>query len=114
MGVLLKTEPMSAGDGRAVRKRKPRRVAFVSENCSGCSGSPACIDYCPIPACMFWAPDADHAPVGVVEVDPDLCIGCARCVTTGPGGTLLDACPWDAIVMVPIEEWEAGHGPVAP
>jgi len=111
---LEKHEPMSVGDGKAVRKRKPRQIAFVTEDCSGCSGSPTCIEYCPIAGCMFWVPSRDGSPFGVIRVDPDLCIGCSRCVSKGPHGTMLDGCPWDAITMVPIAEWEAKHGPVAP
>ena len=30
------------------RKRKPRIVAVINDSCTGCSGSPACVDYCPV------------------------------------------------------------------
>jgi hypothetical protein len=30
-------------------------------------GSPACIEYCPIEACMFWVTDEDHPPFGRIE-----------------------------------------------
>ena len=76
--------------------------------------SPACIEYCPIEACMFWVPDEDHPPFGRIEVDPYLCIGCQKCTSKGPDGAFLDGCPWDAIEMVPTDDWESLHGIVLP
>jgi len=93
--------PMSVGDGKATRKKKPRILAITTDCCTGCAGSPACIEYCPIEACMFWVPDEDHPPFGRIEVDPYLCIGCQKCISKGPDGAFLDGCPWDAIEMVP-------------
>ena len=55
-------------------------------------------------------PDEDHPPFGRIEVDPYLCIGCQKCISKGPDGAFLDGCPWDAIEMVPTEDWEAAHG----
>jgi len=63
---------------------------------------------------MFWVPDEDHPPFGRIQVDKSTCIGCAKCTTKGPDGTLLDGCPWDAIDMVAIEEWEAQHRVILP
>src|SRR6266849_5484661 len=54
--------PMSEGDGKASRKKRPRILAITTDCCTGCAGSPACIEYCPIEACMFWVPDEDHPP----------------------------------------------------
>jgi ferredoxin len=93
-----KMEPMSRGR-TDLRKRKPKLLAIINENCTGCAGSPVCVGYCPVEACMFWIPDEDKAT----------CIGCAKCTSKGPDGTFLDGCPWDAIEMVAIEEWEAQH-----
>ena len=59
---------------------------------------------------MFWVPDEDHPPFGRIEVDPYLCIGCQKCISKGPDGAFLDGCPWDAIEMVPTEDWEVMHG----
>src|ERR1041384_249992 len=70
----------------------------------------ACIEYCPIEACMFWVTDEDHPPFGRIEVDPYLCIGCQKCTSKGPDGAFLDGCPWDAIEMIPTEDWEMMHG----
>ena len=30
------------------RKRKPVVIAVINDACTGCAGSPACVDYCPI------------------------------------------------------------------
>ena len=105
--IVDKHWPMSEGDGKATRKKRPRILAITTDCCTGCAGSPACIEYCPIEACMFWVPDEDHPPFGRIEVDPYLCIGCQKCTSKGPDGAFLDGCPWDAIEMVAIEEVEA-------
>ena len=99
--IVDKHWPMSEGDGKAARKKKPRILAITTDCCTGCAGSPACIEYCPIEACMFWVPDEDHPPFGRIEVDPYLCIGCQKCISKGPDGAFLDGCPWDAIEMIP-------------
>jgi len=107
--LIEKRAPMSHGR-TDLRKRKPKLVAVINENCTGCAGSPVCIEYCPVEACMFWVPDEEHPPFGRIEVDKTLCIGCAKCTSKGPDGTFLDGCPWDAIDMVPTDEWERRHG----
>ena len=112
-GILQKTEPMSRGR-TDLRKRKPKQLAVINENCTGCAGTPVCVDYCPVEACMFWVPDPDHPPFGRIEVDKSTCIGCAKCTSKGPDGMFLDGCPWSAIDMVAIEEWEAGRGITLP
>jgi ferredoxin len=111
--LIRKLEPISRGR-TDLRKRKPKLLAVINENCTGCSGSPVCVDYCPVEACMFWVPDEEHPPFGRIEVDKALCIGCAKCTSKGPDGTFLDGCPWNAIEMVPIEEWEAARGVILP
>lgn len=93
------------------RKRKPRIVAVINDSCTGCAGSPACVDYCPVENCMVWVADADHPPFGRIEVDPLLCIGCKLCTSKGPEGAYLDGCPWDAIDMWDLEKVEATLGP---
>jgi ferredoxin len=106
---MMKLEPMAHGRSD-LRKRKPKQLAVINENCTGCAGSPVCIAYCPVEACMFWVPDEDHPPFGRIEVDKVLCIGCAKCTSKGPDGLFLDGCPWDAIDMVATTDWEAEHG----
>ena len=106
---LDKLEPKSEGINTP-RKKKPKEIAIITECCTGCAGSPACVPYCPVEDCMFWVPDEDHPPFGHIEVDPFLCIGCKKCTSKGPDGSFLDGCPWDAIDMVPTEEIEAVVG----
>ena len=106
---VLKMEPMSHGR-TDLRKRKPKQLAVINDACTGCAGSPACVAYCPVEACMFWVPDEDHPPFGRIEVDKSTCIGCAKCTSKGPDGTFLDGCPWDAIEMVATDDWETARG----
>lgn len=110
--VYEKLEPWSLGGRSGNRNKKPLTVAVTDENCTGCSGSPVCITYCPVDECMYWIEDEDHPPFGRIEVDYQTCIGCKQCLTKGPDGTLLDGCPWDAIKMEPIKEVEAKVGVV--
>jgi ferredoxin len=105
----LKFEPKSKGL-TTPRKKKPKELAVITECCTGCAGSPACVEYCPVEDCMFWVPDEDHPPFGRIQVDPILCIGCKKCLSKGPDGCFLDGCPWDAIVMVDTVEVEKEVG----
>jgi len=106
---VVKMEPKSEGIATP-RKKRPKELAVITECCTGCAGSPACVPYCPVADCMYWVPDEDHPPFGHIDVDPVLCIGCKKCTSKGPDGAFLDGCPWDAIEMVPIEEVEAAIG----
>ncbi len=106
--VIQKSEPVSHGKTN-LRKRKPKSLAVINESCTGCSGSPACVEYCPVEACMFWIPDEDTPPFGRIEVDKSLCIGCARCTSRGPEGLFLEGCPWNAIDMIDTATWESEH-----
>jgi ferredoxin len=108
-GTVVKHAPISTGT-TTQRKRKPHILAVINECCTGCSGSPACVEYCPVADCMYWAPDEDHAPFGRIIVDPLLCIGCKLCTSKGPDGAFLEGCPWDAIDMVPLAEFEGANG----
>ncbi len=108
----LKFEPKSKGL-TTPRKKKPKELAVITECCTGCAGSPACVEYCPVEDCMFWVPDEDHPPFGRIQIDPILCIGCKKCLSKGPDGCFLDGCPWDAIVMVDTTEVEKEVGAMA-
>lgn len=108
-GGVEKSAPISEGKTDK-RKRKPNIVAVINECCTGCAGSPACVEYCPVGECMFWMPDKGHPPFGRIVVDPLLCIGCKLCTSKGPDGAFLEGCPWDAIDMVPLAEFEAKYG----
>jgi len=108
-GSVVKSAPISEGKNDK-RKRKPNIVAVINECCTGCAGSPACVEYCPVADCMFWMPDPANQPFGHIVVDPILCIGCKLCTSKGPDGAFLEGCPWDAIDMVPLAEFEAQYG----
>ena len=108
----LKFEPKSKGLATP-RKKKPKELAVITECCTGCAGSPACVEYCPVEDCMFWVPDEDCTPFGRIAVDPILCIGCKKCISKGPDGCFLDGCPWDAIVMIDTAEVEKEVGVMA-
>jgi len=105
----FKFEPKSKGI-LTPRKKKPKELAVITECCTGCAGSPACVEYCPVEDCIFWVPDEDCTPFGRIQVDPILCIGCKKCISKGPDGCFLDGCPWDAIVMVDTVEVEKEVG----
>ena len=92
------------------RKKKPPMLAYITEACTGCAGAPVYQSYCPVEECMVLVENPRAPAFGVIEVDPFKCIGCKKCVTKGPEGTLLDGCPWDAIVMVNIDEYEEKYG----
>src|SRR5947207_2454836 len=69
----FKHEPRSKGLTHP-RKKKPKELAVITECCTGCAGSPACVEYCPVEDCMFWVPDEDHPPFGRIQVDPLLLV----------------------------------------
>ncbi len=108
----MKAEPRSKGL-TTPRKKKPKELAVITECCTGCAGSPACVEYCPVEDCMFWVADEDSTPFGRIAVDPILCIGCKKCLSKGPDGCFLDGCPWDAIAMVDTVEVEKEVGAMA-
>jgi ferredoxin len=108
----MKSEPRSKGL-TTPRKKKPKELAVITECCTGCAGSPACVEYCPVEDCMFWVADEDATPFGRIAIDPILCIGCKKCLSKGPDGCFLDGCPWDAIAMVDIAEVEKEVGAMA-
>lgn len=92
------------------RKRKPKILAVINDACTGCSGSPICVTECPIDDCMNIVPNPD-APVFIrIEVNALNCIGCKKCISKGPMDTYLEGCPWDAIDMVPLADFEAENG----
>lgn len=94
----------------APRKRKPKQLAVINENCTGCAGSPVCIELCPIADCMFLVKDVDAPVFGIIKVDHTVCIGCKKCISQGPMGMYLEGCPWDAIDMVDLPDFESDFG----
>jgi ferredoxin len=104
-----KMRPKSSGR-KDKPKKAPKEIAVITDGCTGCAGSPACVEYCPMEDCMFWVPDEDFPPFGRIMIDPWLCIGCKKCTSKGPDGAFLDGCPWDAIVMESTVDFEARVG----
>jgi ferredoxin len=92
------------------RKRKPNILAFINDACTGCGGSPVCITECPVDNCMFEVENETAPAFNRVYVDPLLCIGCKKCTSKGPMDTYLEGCPWDAIDMLTLEEYESRFG----
>ena len=92
------------------RKRKPKILAIINDACTGCAGAPICVTECPVDLCMFEVANPDAPAFNRVDVDPLLCIGCKKCISKGPMDTFLEGCPWDAIDMVPLDEYEAKFG----
>jgi ferredoxin len=109
VGTVVKSEPLSTGTTTR-RKRKPHILAVINESSTGCAGSPACVEYCPGAECIYWALDEDHPPFGRIIVDPLLCIRCKLCTSQGPDGAFLQGCPWDAIDMVLLAEFQGEKG----
>jgi ferredoxin len=72
-----------------------------------------CQTTCPVEECMLLTPASDALPFGRIWVDPLKCVGCRKCLRDGPEESFLDGCPWDAIAMVPTQEWEKIHGELA-
>lgn len=84
------------------KKRRPSLMAVVDEdNCTGCG---VCVPFCPTD-CIRPVPKAKYGlPIPPVQVAFDECIGCQLCY---------HACrrlTWDAIRMLPIEEFEKETG----
>ena len=92
------------------RKRKPKILAVINDACTGCGGSPICVTECPVDNCMLEVQNPDAPQFIRIEVDPLLCIGCKKCITKGPMDTLLEGCPWDAIDMIDLAEFEEEYG----
>ena len=95
------------------RKRKPKILAIINDACTGCGGSPISVTECPVDNCLLEVQNPDVPHMIRIEVDPLLCIGCKKCITKGPMDTLLEGCPWDAIDMVSLQEFESEHGELA-
>ena len=51
IATLEKCEPKSEGIDTP-RKKKPKEIAVITECCTGCAGSPACVPYCPVFDCV--------------------------------------------------------------
>mgnify|MGYP000678101398 FL=1 len=82
------------------KKRKPKLMAVVDEdNCTGCM---ACVPFCPVDCIEPVSKEKyESTPIPPVQVRFNECIGCNAC---------FKACrqlTWDAIRMIPTDEFEA-------
>mgnify|MGYP000344892412 CR=1 FL=1 len=82
------------------KKRKPKLMAVVDEdNCTGCE---ACVPFCPVDCIEPVSKEKyESTPIPPVQVRFNECIGCNAC---------FKACrqlTWDAIRMIPTDEFEA-------
>ncbi|MDF1663660.1 MAG: 4Fe-4S ferredoxin [Planctomycetota bacterium] len=94
------------------RKRKPKKLAAINECCTGCAGSPVCQDLCPVNDCMIYIVNEAAPSFNRIWVDPLKCIGCNKCTSKGIDGMYNDGCPWNAIDMVELKDWEESRGPL--
>ena len=100
--------------GKSVEKDNPLVPNTIPEeaiwDCLTCG---ACVTECPVDDCMLEVQNPDAPQFIRIEVDPLLCIGCKKCISKGPLDTFLEGCPWDAIDMVSLQEFESEHGELA-
>lgn len=80
------------------KKKKPKMIAVVDEdNCTGCQ---VCIPFCPVDCIETVPPEKYNIPIPPVQIRFDECIGCKICARVCTRLT------WDAIRMLPTEEFE--------
>ena len=80
------------------KKKKPRLMAVVDED--GCTGCQVCVPFCPVDCIEPVASDKYEIPIPPVQIRFDECIGCQVCAKVCTKMT------WDAIRMIPTEEFE--------
>lgn len=87
---------------KTVKKKRPRLMAVVNESCTGCE---ACIDFCPVDCIDHLPPEGDTgAVIPPVRIRFDECIGCQICAK------VCEHLAWNAIDMIPIDEFEKAYG----
>ena len=80
------------------KKVKPKLMAVVDEdNCTGCQ---VCVPYCPVDCIETVPTDKYNIPIPPVQIRFDEYIGCQICAKVCTKLT------WDAIRMLPTEEFE--------
>ncbi len=90
------------------KKVKPKVMAVVTDNCTGCG---ACIPACPVD-CISWLPQetkldkysTDWRPIQPVQIRFQECIGCNKCAQ------VCAYAAWDAIKMIPTANFESETG----
>lgn len=66
------------------RKKNPRVLAVINEDCSGCAGSSKCMDRCSFGAIQYISTVTNLRPDRVYVV-PTICTGCMMCATDVEG-----------------------------
>lgn len=87
---------------KTTKKKRPRLMAVINEACTGCE---ACIDFCPVD-CIDHVPPAEYtgAVIPPVRIRVHECIGCQICAK------VCEHLAWNAIDMVPIDDFERASG----
>ena len=80
------------------KKKKPRLMAVVDED--GCTGCQVCVPFCPVDCIETVPTDKYNIPIPPVQIRFNECIGCQICAKVCTKLT------WDAIRMLPTEEFE--------
>ena len=84
------------------KKVKPKLMAVVDEdNCTGCQ---VCVPFCPVDCIESVSSGKYNIPIPPVQVRFNECIGCQICARVCTKLT------WDAIRMIPTEEFEETFG----
>lgn len=79
--LALGTNRMSVKEVGPIGEYPDISMYFFPSMCQECE-NPTCVDVCPTGACHINEAD------GVIEIDPEMCIGCKSCIK---------ACPYNAI-----------------
>ena len=84
------------------KKVRPKRMAVVDED--SCTGCQVCIPFCPVDCIELVPQDKYDIVMPPVQIRFNECIGCALCEKACRNLT------WDAIVMLPTDEFEQIYG----
>jgi len=80
------------------KKRRPKMMAVVDEdNCTGCQ---VCVPFCPVDCIESVPKEKYDTPIPPVQIRFNECIGCQICARVCTKLT------WDAIRMIPTDEFE--------
>jgi Pyruvate/2-oxoacid:ferredoxin oxidoreductase delta subunit len=88
--------------GVAGKQSRPRLIAVVHPSCTGCE---VCVDFCPVD-CIDGLPPGERSGemIPSIRIREEECIGCQICAK------VCDELTWNAIEMVPVDEFERRSG----
>lgn len=98
--MMLNNAAIQEKQVKTTGKARTKRVAHVSDFCTGCGGVPVCRVYCKFDALQL-VDDRENYPFKKALVDTGRCVGCGACVSSGQQGLMLTGCPWNAIRLIP-------------